>query len=387
MSESLRRVASVVTPLGWFVAALVAVACLLIAVGGWVEAIVVAVAGGVSLLLAVLSLLGRGTFHVDVRLPQGRTRIGDTAFGDITVTQTGTRRSRPSVVELPIGLGVLPLVIPSLKPGEAFTESFGIPATRRGVVVLGPARSVRSDALGLVSTAKEWNESVELYVHPATVHVPFDAVGFHNDAEGVVTSRLSSSDVSFHAMRDYAPGDDPRHIHWPTTARTGRLSVRHYEETRRSHHLIVLDAATDSWPDDAFELGVSITASMALAGLRLNRPVDVVTSQGNVPSSAPVALLDALTKLQTDRSLVAFDDVVRRAVNLLPSISALTVVCGPATEDSAMLAWTRVPGLDVVTSIVRVAPLRPATRRSIGGAALIDCPTLAELPRLVQERP
>ena len=34
------------------------------------------------------------------------------------------------------------------------------------------------------------------------------------DVEGVASEKLTSSDVSFHALRDYEPGDDRRAVHW-----------------------------------------------------------------------------------------------------------------------------------------------------------------------------
>ena len=80
------------------------------------------------------------------------------------------------------------------------------------------------------------------------------------------TQDLSSSDVSFHALRDYVAGDDRRNIHWKTTARTGRLMVRQFEETRRAHLLIVLDLDHEAWgSDEEFEDGVSAAASLARA--------------------------------------------------------------------------------------------------------------------------
>ena len=42
------------------------------------------------------------------------------------------------------------------------------------------------------------------------------------------------------ALREYQPGDDLRHVHWKSTAKTGRLMVRQYEESRRSRMAVVL---------------------------------------------------------------------------------------------------------------------------------------------------
>ena len=116
-------------------------------------------------------------------------------------------------------------------------------------MTVGPARALRADPLGLIRRIGTWLEPVTLYVHPKTIRVPFDATGIHADVEGVTTAKLSSSDVSFHALRDYVPGDDRRNVHWPMTAHIGRLVVRQFEETRRSHHLVVLDTRLGQWND------------------------------------------------------------------------------------------------------------------------------------------
>ena len=53
------------------------------------------------------------------------------------------------------------------------------------------------------------------------------------------------SDLAFHALREYQPGDDRRYIHWRSSAKAGRLLVRQFLDTRRSHLSIVVDADPD----------------------------------------------------------------------------------------------------------------------------------------------
>ena len=42
-------------------------------------------------------------------------------------------------------------------------------------------------------------------------------------------------------LRDYAPGDDLRHVHWRSTARRGHLMMRQNETRRRTPVLVMLD--------------------------------------------------------------------------------------------------------------------------------------------------
>ena len=125
-------------------------------------------------------------------------------------------------------------------------------------------RSVQVDPIGAVSRQKVLAPATELYIHPRITHVDAAAVGVLRDVEGVTTSNLSSSDVSFHALREYVPGDDRRSIHWRTTARTGKLMVRQFEETMRAHLLVMLSTvAADYETEDDFELAVSVAGSLA----------------------------------------------------------------------------------------------------------------------------
>ncbi len=47
---------------------------------------------------------------------------------------------------------------------------------------------------------------------------------------GVRIRRLFGQGTSFESLRSYLPDDDPRHIDWKATARTGSLMVKNYEE-------------------------------------------------------------------------------------------------------------------------------------------------------------
>jgi uncharacterized protein (DUF58 family) len=46
----------------------------------------------------------------------------------------------------------------------------------------------------------------------------------------------------FESLREWVPGEEPRSIDWKATARRGKLMARQYEDERRQHVMIVLDA-------------------------------------------------------------------------------------------------------------------------------------------------
>ena len=104
---------------------------------------------------------------------------------------------------------------------------------------------------------------------PRVTDLSVFAGGLTNDLDGATSQQLSMSDLAFHALREYVPGDDLRHVHWRSSAKAGELLVRQYHETRRGHVTILVDASRSSYPRaDDFELAVSVAASIALRAVR-----------------------------------------------------------------------------------------------------------------------
>ena len=381
-SQPLAAIASAVTPIGWAVIAFIIVGLALAVTLEWVEALACALAGVVALALAALRVAWRPPHLVSIRVPNERIVAGQTAVGEISVRNERSRSVRSGIIELPIGSGTGEFVVPPLGAHETWDEMFLISSRHRGLISIGPARAVRSDALGLLRRVRMWDEPLLLHVHPRTVRVPFDATGFQLDVEGVSTGKLSSSDVSFHALRDYEPGDDRRAVHWQSTARLGKLIVRQYEETHRSHHVIVLDTSRDAWDHDTFETAVSVAGSLGLANLRESRPVSLTTTEGWLPSGVAMRMLDALSEVKA-RSFGDLSRRVREAVAQRPGVSALTLIVGPNVTDIEAAHLARLAPIDVPVSIIRIGAEGVRARRDLGRGVLLDCSTLDDLPRII----
>jgi len=289
-------------PLSGFGWAVLGVGLLLGALGwwrGWIELAVPAVVVVAGLVVGVLLTLGRSTYAVQVDLADHRVTVGRRAVGNLQIRNAGRRRLLPARIELPVGAGSADFALPSLAPGAIHEDVFAVPTSRRAVIVVGPVRSVRGDPLGLAHRRVTWTEPVDLYVHPELVSLAGAASGVLRDLEGQATRVLSDSDISFHALRDYVAGDDRRHIHWKTSARTGQLMVRQFEDTRRTHTAVALSTASGDYADDdEFELAVAVAASIGVQALRDERQLTVLAGPRPLRTVSPPLLLDDVAGLE-----------------------------------------------------------------------------------------
>ena len=376
---ALMRLGSSLTPLGWGTTLVGAGAALAGVLFSWVEA---AVLGFTCLSLVALSLLwslGRAGHTVALRLANTRVTVGEKALGALTVTNPTSRRLRATMVELCVGAGANSFLCPPLGRGESHEEVFAIATTRRGIVAVGPASTIRGDSLGLVRRVQTWSDATELYIHPRTVAMNASTVGFIRDIEGATTQDLSSADVSFHALREYVPGDDRRAIHWRSTARIGKLMVRQFEETRRSHLLIVLDLDTDAWAsDDEFEIGVSAAASMARAALVDAKEVSVHTQAGHLKTPTPMHAMDSLSGVERVLGAERISALTQRAGTEASQASTAVVISGSRTHLADLhAALTRLP-LDMVITGVRIDTDSDFELRTLGNTPVVVAPTLDE---------
>ena len=232
--------------------------------------------------------------------------------------------------------------MPLLRPEHTIAQPLDIPALRRGIVTVGPATTVRSDPIGLLRREHAFEDVHELYVHPRTTALPSTSAGLIRDLEGSPTRRLVDSDMSFHAIREYAPGDSRRHIHWKSTAKTGRLMVRQYEESRRSRMAVVLGVAAAEYADaDEFELAVSCAASLGLRAVRDARDVAIVTGSQiprvvrgrlraitHIPSAAPRPMLDGFSGVERIESTMPVAEVCRLTAESGEQLSIAFVIVG-----------------------------------------------------------
>ncbi|KAA1374684.1 DUF58 domain-containing protein [Aeromicrobium fastidiosum] len=377
---AVRPVTSVVTTTAWTVGALAVTAAISATRLDWVELRVAALF--VLALLAVCAVFVLGSHQLVARLDLTRDRVvvGERANGRLVLTNESARRSLPMTIELPVGPAKAAFDLPSLGSKVEHEDLFAIPTSRRAVLTVGPVRTVRADPLALLRREQDLTDQQLLYVHPRTVRIQGSAAGFIRDLEGQTIRKLTDSDVAFHALRAYVPGDDRRYIHWKTTARTGTMMVRQFEETRRSHLLVALSTRLDDYAsDEEFELAVSAAGSLGVQAFADDQQISAATSGRHLRAPHAKALLDELSGVDYERNAARLSDVARRLGREVQGASVAVVLCGSVVDPAELRRVRRFLPLDVRTIVVRADVGGEPSIRSIGD---VDISTIADLDDL-----
>src|SRR5699024_11667197 len=108
---------------------------------------------------------------------------------------------------------------------------------------------------------------------------------------------LPMADISLHALREHEPGDDRRYGHWRSSAKHGRLLVRQFQETRRSHLGIVVDTdpAMYNGSELDVETSIAVAASLMVQSIRDEQEATVVCNDGLASRTTVPLVLTTLT--------------------------------------------------------------------------------------------
>jgi uncharacterized protein (DUF58 family) len=384
--RALRPLLAPVTGSGWVVLGVAIVAIVLSVVFGWQEFSYLGTVLFAAIVISIPFLFGRASYGVLIELNPRRVVVGDRAMGRMLVTNTSSRSLAPTRMELPVGQGLAEFQLPTMKPKAEHEELFAVPTNRRAVIVAGPAESVRGDQLGLLRRAVRWAEPVDLFVHPLTVRLVPSAAGLVKDLEGQVSKKITSSDIAFHALRPYVPGDDRRYVHWRTSARVGQLMVRQFQETRRSQLTMIHSTMSALYAsDEEFELAMSVTASIASQVIRDGTQMSVVSEAGIWKSHSVTALLDASCRIEPVGRL--FDSVrafARELTKRLPSPSVVMIIGGSRTTTAEFRSIETLFGKDTSIVAFRVEKGAPPKISSVSGLTMITVGELSDLSALVR---
>lgn len=382
MSRRLRALLSAVTPLGRVVF-VTSVLCAVVAVVlDWRETAIIAVMGVVLLGIGALTMIGSLDLSSALVVEPARVVVGDRAAGSMTMTNESSRRSRSVRVELPVGRSTALFQVPRLAPAASSEELFVVPTARRAVIPVGPVTTVLGDPLGLVRRVHTWSDRYEIFVHPKTTVLDTLAAGLVRDLEGQTTQHLTNSDIAFHTLRDYVAGDDRRHVHWKTSAKIGKLMVRQYVDTRRSHLCVLLSTDPAEFAnEDEFEVAVSAAASLCLQALRDEQTLTLVVGGDQLSVHGGKALLDRFSGVELTPGGGGIDLCFAAARKCAPDASVTAVASGSVPTVANVKRASARMAIDTRIIAVLCDTTLPVSYRLVGSTAFVRLDDVASLRR------
>jgi len=132
----------------------------------------------------------------------------------------------------------------------------------RGLYRFGPAEIRTTDPFGLLRFARRFEACTEVAVYPKVFELagfPLRGGGAETAAQGALVRRGDE----FSDLREYRRGDDWRHIHWKSVARTGELIVKEFAQNAPQRHAVVLDL---HHPGGISTSGAEVEDAVSVAG-------------------------------------------------------------------------------------------------------------------------
>jgi uncharacterized protein (DUF58 family) len=262
-----------------------------------------------------------------------------------------------------------PVVAPKTRAVGLYRAScFG----KRGAYTIGPARLRLADPFGLFLRDIVLDEPTPFVVYPRTRELPaLPPGGAGRPLAATALARKAGQSAEALSVREYRPGDPLRRIHWPTTARRGKLAVLELELEHARDVAIFIDLDRRTLRGlgrrSTLEHSVRIAASAAATYLGRGDRVRLL-AQGSktvfVPPGAGerhlALLLDELARVRPDGEETIESLVARSAGELRPGSTAFIVLATAddtgtrekemllTRERTAMIAALRGRGCEVV---------------------------------------
>ncbi|MGO4383779.1 DUF58 domain-containing protein [Specibacter sp. RAF43] len=173
--------------------------------------------------------------------------------------------------------------------------SYVLRPSRRGLFTIGPLTAKFSDPFDVALLRRDLDRGDVLTVAPAAVPLPEISLTGGRGQDGSRSTRQQASPSDDDVMtREYRYGDPLRRVHWPATARQGKLMVRAEESVTTPEAALVLDQRLRAYGGSdktapksgalvttpAFEWAVTAAVSVAAHLLERSYTLRVLDHQG-----------------------------------------------------------------------------------------------------------
>ncbi len=256
----------------------------------------------------------------------------------------------------------------NLKPKSSVSWQTTVNCSRRGWYHLGSATITAGDPLDIFSRKRVFGKPHSLLVYPETVELPYFEVST-SGILGDVSSGLLTGQTGTNAagVREYLNGDSLMHIHWPSTARNGKLMVKMFDGGRASSTSEAVYVLVDmekgvyqsTGDESSEEYAVKAAASLVKKYIEEGLHVGLILSSDPIVSFAPdrgdeyyYRLMEALALAHSSGTIP-----IHRVINeYLKTISgdATVVIVTPATTPVLVESVRQLRAREILVSVVSV---------------------------------
>ncbi len=216
---------------------------------------------------------------------------------------------------------------------------------RRGIHELDSYQISTSFPFGFVKRAVMLRQKDRIVVFPALAQVDPAILLICQAADnaGVQMRPRTGGSDEFYGVREYRPGENPRHIHWRRSARTGDLVVREMTHVSPPKLLLAVDTyCPGDEPEvvEHVERAIAIAASLASLALERGYPVGLLARAQKwvhiAPSRGKRHRRDILTELaRLGRNRIHDSSELLATAIPLAQMGTTTVLISPHASESA----------------------------------------------------
>ncbi len=241
-------------------------------------------------------------------------RLEDAVPAGLATTDVTTSTSHPAAAADDLEVVGPRFRLSGLAAGSTAELEYRVFPRRRGHYVLGPLTVQCSDPFGMCMLSQPVSPAQTLIVTPPVTSLPLnpliDGRAGLGEHRGQTLGAYGDDAAS---VRGWRHGDDPRRVHWRSTARAGELMVRQQEQPRHARATVMLDTRAVAYrtdepridkhrsdahnadpSEDGFEWAVAATASIAAHLIGQGLRVRLLTDTGQQVTSGESEVYDVL---------------------------------------------------------------------------------------------
>jgi len=254
--------------------------------------------------------------------------------------------------------------VPGLPPGANVTLNYETTCARRGWFEFPPVALSTRAPFGFFSARRDISAPTGVLVFPEYRELKRLALFDRAPAAQSTFTRIGMGG-EFVGVREYRPSDSPRHVHWRSTARVGRLIVKEFAAETEPGLTIALDLRGSSvvgfGENTSLELAIKLVATLARYAHQRGLPVSLVANSRTWPvPPGPLSwwgLMNTLARAQADANAdESFADCLR---GLRATSFVAAVLPSPDAAAIAPLVELKNQGLGVLAVVIDPNPFLP----------------------------